>query len=159
MFPAASLLATLLLAFQVSASPIAEPLVVREPSATLSFARRLNFTGSTSIADADRARATILKSKGFALDTSAAGLNRRQSSFGVTNTAVTYIASVGVGSPATSYDLLIDTGSSNTWLGADKSYVKTSTSKSTGKKVSVSYGSGSFSGTECEYLNDDAKVP
>ncbi|TFY78615.1 hypothetical protein EWM64_g5399 [Hericium alpestre] len=62
--------------------------------------------------------------------------------------AVTYIASVGVGSPATSYDLLIDTGSSNTWVGADKSYTPTSTSKSTKKKVSVSYGSGQFSGTE-----------
>lgn len=44
--------------------------------------------------------------------------------------------------------LLIDTGSSNTWLGAGQSYVKTSTSKSTGDRVSVSYGSGSFSGTE-----------
>ncbi len=61
------------------------------------------------------------------------------------------------------------TGSSNTWVGADKSYVKTSTSKSTGKSVvsfavvskglsqlsplhpsqTVSYGSGTFSGTEC----------
>ena len=61
---------------------------------------------------------------------------------------MTYVASVGVGSPATDYSLLIDTGSSNTWLGADKAYKKTSTSTSTGKKVSVSYGSGSFSGTE-----------
>jgi hypothetical protein len=31
---------------------------------------------------------------------------------------VTYTASVGVGSPATDYTLLIDTGSSNTWVGA-----------------------------------------
>ncbi|KAH8992602.1 acid protease [Lactarius hatsudake] len=66
----------------------------------------------------------------------------------VTDAAVTYTASVGVGSPATDYTLLIDTGSSNTWVGADKKYNRTSTSKSTGKSVSVSYGSGSFSGTE-----------
>ncbi|TFK88713.1 acid protease [Polyporus arcularius HHB13444] len=66
----------------------------------------------------------------------------------VTDAGVTYTASVGVGSPATDYILLIDTGSSNTWVGADKSYVKTSTSKSTGKSVTVSYGSGTFSGTE-----------
>ncbi|TCD70209.1 hypothetical protein EIP91_004389 [Steccherinum ochraceum] len=66
----------------------------------------------------------------------------------VTDAGVTYTASVGVGSPATDYTLLIDTGSSNTWLGADKKYVKTSTSKSTGGEVNVSYGSGSFSGTE-----------
>ena len=61
--------------------------------------------------------------------------------------------------------LLIDTGSSNTWLGASKAYTKTKTSKDTGHKVvcfpclrvtssnlkrdqSVSYGSGSFSGEE-----------
>ncbi|KAI0685799.1 acid protease [Cytidiella melzeri] len=66
----------------------------------------------------------------------------------VTDAGVTYTASVGVGSPATQYTLLIDTGSSNTWVGAGTKYVKTSTSKSTGHKVNVSYGSGSFSGTE-----------
>ena len=48
---------------------------------------------------------------------------------------VTYTASVGVGSPATDYTLLIDTGSSNTWVGAQKKYKKTSTSKDTGKGV------------------------
>ncbi|PCH40297.1 acid protease [Wolfiporia cocos MD-104 SS10] len=66
----------------------------------------------------------------------------------VTDASVNYDATVGVGSPATDYTLLIDTGSSNTWVGADKAYVKTSTSKSTGDTVNVSYGSGSFSGTE-----------
>ncbi|EIN11487.1 acid protease, partial [Punctularia strigosozonata HHB-11173 SS5] len=69
-------------------------------------------------------------------------------SVSVTNEAVTYMASVGVGSPATSYDLIIDTGSSSTWVGAGKSYVKTSMSSSTGKSVSVSYGSGSFASTK-----------
>ncbi|EGN98549.1 hypothetical protein SERLA73DRAFT_91976 [Serpula lacrymans var. lacrymans S7.3] len=56
--------------------------------------------------------------------------------------------SVGVGSPATQYTLLIDTGSSNTWVGAATQYVPTSTSQNTGDTVNVSYGSGSFSGTE-----------
>ncbi|EJC98896.1 acid protease [Fomitiporia mediterranea MF3/22] len=55
---------------------------------------------------------------------------------------------VGVGSPATDYTLLIDTGSSNTWVGADKKYKKTSTSKDSGRTIQVSYGSGSFSGEE-----------
>ena len=50
--------------------------------------------------------------------------------------------------------LLIDTGSSNTWLGASKAYSKTSTSKSTGQNVSVTYGSGSFNGTECEQISN-----
>ena len=64
---------------------------------------------------------------------------------------MTYTANVGVGSPATDYTLLIDTGSSNTWVGAGKAYVKTSTSVDTGEPVSVTYGSGSFSGTECAF--------
>ncbi|KAH8112686.1 acid protease [Phellopilus nigrolimitatus] len=58
----------------------------------------------------------------------------------VTDAGVTYTAQVGVGSPATNYTLLIDTGSSNTWVGADK--------KTPGKTITVSYGSGSFSGEE-----------
>ncbi|KII86690.1 hypothetical protein PLICRDRAFT_55605 [Plicaturopsis crispa FD-325 SS-3] len=66
----------------------------------------------------------------------------------VTDSGVTYTATVGVGSPATDYTLLIDTGSSNTWVGADKKFTRTSTSKSTGNTVNVSYGSGSFTGTE-----------
>ena len=49
--------------------------------------------------------------------------------------AVTYTASVGVGSPATDYTLLIDTGSSNTWVGANTKYNPTRTSKNTGKSV------------------------
>lgn len=42
--------------------------------------------------------------------------------------------------------LIVDTGSSNTWVGAGTKYVASSTSHDTGDKVSVSYGSGSFSG-------------
>ncbi|KAJ7069510.1 acid protease [Mycena amicta] len=66
----------------------------------------------------------------------------------VTDAAVTYTMNVGVGSPPTDYTLLIDTGSSNTWIGADKKYTPTSTSTDTRMSVNVSYGSGSFSGTE-----------
>ncbi|KDR83017.1 hypothetical protein GALMADRAFT_863793 [Galerina marginata CBS 339.88] len=69
-------------------------------------------------------------------------------SIDVTDAGVTYTMSVGVGSPATQYTLLIDTGSSNTWVGAGKAFKQTSTSKSTRNTVNVTYGSGSFSGTE-----------
>ncbi|ORX64579.1 aspartic proteinase from Irpex Lacteus [Basidiobolus meristosporus CBS 931.73] len=61
---------------------------------------------------------------------------------------VHYTASIGIGTPPTSYDLLIDTNSANTWVGAQKAYVHTSTSTQTADSVSVTYGSGSFSGTE-----------
>ncbi|KAF9286314.1 hypothetical protein BGZ68_003049 [Mortierella alpina] len=71
------------------------------------------------------------------------------------NRATSYIASVGIGSPPTFYNLIIDTGSSNTWIGANKTktYKPTSTSRKTGDSVSekilhVEYGSGNFSGVE-----------
>ena len=66
----------------------------------------------------------------------------------VTDAGVTYTMQVGVGEPATDYTLLIDTGSSNTWVGADKKYKQTSTSQKTNARVTVSYGSGRFSGNE-----------
>jgi hypothetical protein len=44
--------------------------------------------------------------------------------------------------------LIVDSGSSNTWVGADKPYVKTSTSHNTGAAVYVRYGSGYFRGEE-----------
>ncbi|KAF7351596.1 Acid protease [Mycena sanguinolenta] len=76
---------------------------------------------------------------------------------GILFPAVTYTMSVGVGSPATQYTLLIDTGSSNTWVGAGKAYNPTSTSKDTRDTVNVSYGSGSFTGTE--YIDEVTLTP
>ncbi|KAL0574946.1 hypothetical protein V5O48_007020 [Marasmius crinis-equi] len=69
----------------------------------------------------------------------------------VTDSAVTYVTSVGkssIGKPSQKFNLLIDTGSSNTWVGASQEYKPTSTSQTQRQEVSVSYGSGSFSGTE-----------
>ncbi|EPS96549.1 hypothetical protein FOMPIDRAFT_60461 [Fomitopsis schrenkii] len=91
-------------------------------------------TGSTGTGASTGGSATAPSTDGVGVD--------------VTDAGVTYTANVAIGSPATDYTLLIDTGSSNTWVGAGKQYVKTSTSKSTGNTVNVSYGSGSFSGTE-----------
>lgn len=139
MFPAASLLTTLLLALSIAASPVE----IRNSPVTLPIARRLNTSGGTiNLLQHDQSRAAALKNVGG--DT----LNRRTGSIAVTNDAVGYIAAVGVGSPATTYNLIVDTGSSNTWVGASTPYVKTSTSVNTGQPVAVSYGSGSFSGTE-----------
>jgi cathepsin E len=55
---------------------------------------------------------------------------------------------VAIGSPSTQYTLLFDPGSSNTWVGANKKYVVTSSSHKTSDTVAVSYGSGNFSGNE-----------
>lgn len=64
----------------------------------------------------------------------------------VTNEDVTYVAPVVIGGKT--WQLIVDTGSSNTWCGAQTSCEPTSTGKSTGGSVEVSYGSGSFSGNE-----------
>ncbi|KAK2465399.1 hypothetical protein APHAL10511_002753 [Amanita phalloides] len=69
-------------------------------------------------------------------------------SINVIDSGVTYTTTVGVGNPAQNFTLLIDTGSSNTWIGAGEPFQPTSTSQNTGNQVNVSYGSGSFSGTE-----------
>lgn len=67
----------------------------------------------------------------------------------VTIVGVLYTASVGLGTPATQYNLLIDTGSANTWVGSGQNYTQTSSSVNTGMNVSVGYGSGGFKGVEC----------
>lgn len=122
MFPTTSLLSAVLLALSVAASPVE----VRDsaPTITLPFALHLNMSGST-LPELDRIRATHLIQRGKQHDTvnlqdANATLplefSKRASSFSVTNTAVTYVTSVKIGSPATSYTLLLDTGSSNTWV-------------------------------------------
>ncbi|KAJ7109925.1 aspartic peptidase A1 [Mycena epipterygia] len=136
---ALTLLPAILLALRVAAGPV----LVEDSIINLPISRRFNFTGTGSIFQNDFARIQGLKTR------SAKGVaSRAVISEPVDNQIVSYIASVGVGSPATTYSLIVDTGSSNTWVGADTKYVVTSTSTKTTQAVAVSYGSGSFSGTE-----------
>ncbi|KAI0064989.1 acid protease [Artomyces pyxidatus] len=135
MLPTASLTALLVLAV----STVAKPIVVRDSFVTLPFAKHLNVTGAYDLVQKDQARAAAYRQ--LSADSTVV-------SIGVTNAAQIYVASIGVGSPPTYYSLLIDTGSSNTWVGAGKAYVKTSTSTKTSNSVYVPYGSGQFRGTE-----------
>ncbi|KAF8808125.1 family A1 protease [Phlegmacium glaucopus] len=134
----ATLLTTLLLALAVAANPI----VVKRSLVTLPISKRLNLTSLPNLLRNDQARARAFKGETTSIQSDAV------ISSPADNQAVSYIASVGVGSPATTYSLIVDTGSSNTWVGATKAYVKTSTSSQTTNSVAVTYGSGSFSGTE-----------
>ncbi|KZT72870.1 family A1 protease [Daedalea quercina L-15889] len=133
-----SLLATVLLALSVAATPVQ----IDRPLVSLPLVRRTDSARLNNLLANDQARARYLKQR------TQGKLQGRDGSVNATNAVDTYVVSVGVGSPATQYSLLVDTGSSNTWLGANKSYTETSTSKDTGESVSVSYGSGSFSGEE-----------
>lgn len=60
-------------------------------------------------------------------------------------------ANVDVGTPPTSFELLVDTGSSNFVVGADPAgtqFVPSASTESQNEEVAVSYGSGSFVGQE-----------
>ena len=91
-----TLLTTVLLALAVAA----EPIMVKRSSVTLPFAKRINIIDASvqNLLQHDQARANALRARGEA---KAAGLESRQVNSEATNAAVSYIASVGVGSPAT----------------------------------------------------------
>jgi pepsin A len=133
-----SLLALPALAFlSLSANALPHARKASSP-ASLKLAVRVNSYGIKNIAAADRARFRTLQAGG-------------SSSINATNAGTIYTADIGVGSPATSCQLLVllqflhlmhyqfhtdtlllDTGSSNTWIGANKAYQKTATSQDTG---------------------------
>ncbi|KDR68917.1 hypothetical protein GALMADRAFT_230964 [Galerina marginata CBS 339.88] len=146
-------LATFLLSLLLAYSVTADPVVLNPSRITLSVSRRFNITGVGNLVLNDRNRAKVLKLKGARNAAVGAGLQVPVTNAAVISTpiedqAVSYIASVGVGSPSTAYNLLVDTASSNTWVGAGTPYHKTATSFMTTDTVSVTYGTGSFSGTE-----------
>lgn len=148
----------LILALAVPFASIVLPLASGKPihgnrdsgPVKVNLSRRFNFVadGKTTLPQIDRARAAALRDKSAALK---AG-RKRDGAQPVDNVAVVYTASIGVGEPATACesmlferlfcdadgaadDLLIDTGSSNTWIGAGQSYVQTSASSDTGDTV------------------------
>ncbi|KAH8099772.1 acid protease [Cristinia sonorae] len=146
MFPGASLLVTIVLALSATASPVLfNPRRAGAP-VTLKSAKRVNATGTFNLVVRDQARARGLKAKGAnTLGFKNAGI---VGSIGSTNQAVDYTVDVQIGNPPTTYTLLVDTGSSNTWVGSGKPFVQTSTSIQTKDQVAVTYGIGDMEGTE-----------
>ena len=97
MFSAPALLSTLLLAIAVAGNPV----VVRDNLIRLPFAKQVNVTSFGDILKQDQARAAALRTFGQAR---ASGKTLEKDAVinePVQNQAVTYVASVGVGSPAT----------------------------------------------------------
>ncbi|KAH9036489.1 acid protease [Lactarius pseudohatsudake] len=129
----APLAAILLLVVSVAADPI----VVRKSPVSLLIARHLNITGAHDLIRKDQARARNM----FA----ASKVKRSGSpvSVSLTNDGVVYVVNVGIGSPPTLYNLVIDTGCTNIWIAGGKSYVQTSSSVPLpGGTVCGSCGSG-----------------
>ncbi|KAF8815052.1 aspartic peptidase A1 [Phlegmacium glaucopus] len=138
-----TILTTLFLALAISANPV----VVKRSPVTLPLSRRVSREGIQNLVRRDQERANALKARGAE---KAAGLHGSLRSRAVVNAPLedhttSYTASVGIGSPPTTYQLLVDTGSANTWVGANQAYVKTSTSVQTSNTVSVA---DVFSGIE-----------
>ncbi|OAX41801.1 acid protease [Rhizopogon vinicolor AM-OR11-026] len=139
MLPIRGLRVVLSLLLVSGSSAVSMPLntykISRSPAAKLKAA------GVTNIAAADRARAQALR------QTSVIG-KRDANAYMDYFSDIGYSIEVGIGNPAKSYELLVDTVSGNTWIGAKQEYTFTNTSTDTQNTVSVSYGTGDFSGKE-----------
>lgn len=135
------LLQTASLLFLVLATAASPTRLVSRSPVSLPLARHFNFTGATKIVERDRARAQTFKTGSLA--------TRAVDPDSVTNAVVSYTTTVQVGSSAKPYELIVDTGSANTWVGANSSnsYVRSSTSQPVLLGgFYVPYGSGSVEG-------------
>ncbi|KUL89529.1 hypothetical protein ZTR_04286 [Talaromyces verruculosus] len=123
-----------------ASTALASPIERQVKTAVLPLKHVSNFTSVKNLVSKGQAR--LHKVNGVAAIDAVSAV----SSGPVTNEDVSYVAGVSIG--GTTYDLIVDTGSSNTWCGAQSSCEPSSSGTSTGGTVSVSYGSGSFSGRE-----------
>ncbi|KAJ8696003.1 hypothetical protein PTI98_005906 [Pleurotus ostreatus] len=145
------MITTPFIALVLALSAVATPLVtIRSTPVTLPLAKRLNITKGVDLGKQARARAKGLRALGEAKARGAshfeigAIINEP-----VVNQAVTYTAVARIGNPATTFpNLLIDTGSSNTWVGATTPFRNTATTQDTGELMQVTYGSGFVLGEE-----------
>lgn len=95
MFPSNALLCLLTIALStVDASPVVQP----NSKATLRFATRINERGILNIVENDRARAQAMKQVNQ--------LGKRDATISITNSGVSYVAEVGIGSPPTTCTLV-----------------------------------------------------
>ncbi|TVY38284.1 Polyporopepsin [Lachnellula occidentalis] len=116
--------ALLTAAVAVSASPVER----QAKTAVLSLKHVSNVTSIKNIVSKGQARMTAFNGP------HAVGASP-DASGPVTNEDVSYVAPVSIGGKT--WDLIVDTGSSNTWCGAQSSCEKTSTGKSTGGTVCI----------------------
>ncbi|KAG2070336.1 acid protease [Suillus decipiens] len=137
MFPPALL--TLLLVFSITGSPVK----AGNSPISVPLTSRLHFSnGTNNLLERDRARVKAL---------SDSTMRRKSLPVNVPLTRIDmnygHFLAVGIGNPPTTYNLILDSASANTWVRASK-YVETGPSFCTGQPVIVNYNSGFFSGTE-----------
>ncbi|KAF4343966.1 aspartic ase precursor [Fusarium beomiforme] len=115
---------------------------VNKTTNTLQLKHVIKVSSMKNIVEKGKSRVRSVNTKGSSRERIAAAAV----SGAITNEDVTYVASIVIGGQT--WDLIIDTGSSNTWCGAQEPCEPTSTGNDTGASVAVKYGSGSFSGVE-----------
>ncbi|KAG2353315.1 aspartic proteinase precursor [Suillus spraguei] len=129
MFSVVSLLA--LLASSVTGSPVE----VRNSLITLPMRR--TFSNVTDILGHDEARMAAFREY---------STHGPRADVPLLNMLMGYTVAVNVGDPPITYNLIVDSSSSITWVGADNAYVSP-TGVNTGEVVAVDYKFGSFQGT------------
>ncbi|KAG2356168.1 aspartic proteinase [Suillus spraguei] len=122
-----------LLALSVTGSPVE----VRNSRITLPITRRLKSSNGTNQVQHDEARVAAFRDN---------STHDRRANIPLANEKWFYITSVGIGYPPTYYNLIVDTGSAVTWVGANKKYEITATSLETPLEVTVTYEAAFFTG-------------
>ncbi|KAI0660122.1 aspartic protease [Cubamyces menziesii] len=132
----------------VRASSTGSGAAIGNKTVGLPITKRFNLTGSVGkILQHNQARARALHARGMALVTGTAP--PPAANIPIENQLATYVATVDIGVPPTSYDLIVDCGSANTWVGSGIPYVQTSTSRRSQNSVAIEYGNGAIMiGTE-----------
>ncbi|KAG2354919.1 hypothetical protein BDR07DRAFT_1304712 [Suillus spraguei] len=144
MLSVASLLA--LLTFSIMASPVK----VRNSRVTLPMTRRLTFSNVTDLLRRDEARLAAFSDSTY----------DRHAYVPLTNTGLSYVVSLDIG--ARKYNLIVDSGSVMTWVGANTPFERSTVGVNTGKPMSFDYGYGSFRGTlfkDTIYITEEITIP
>ncbi|KAG2075988.1 acid protease [Suillus decipiens] len=130
-------LLTLLLIFSTTGSPVK----AGNSPISVPLTSRLHFSnGTNNLLERDKARFKAIR------DASMRGQNLPD--VPLRNDLMGYSIAVDIGKPPRTYNLLLDSGSANTWVRAPD-YVETLTTFCTDQPVAVTYGCGFFSGIEC----------
>ncbi|KAI0279620.1 acid protease [Russula aff. rugulosa BPL654] len=123
---------------------LTDPSLARASLLKVPISKRIDFNGRSDFTKRDREHLRNLVRRG--------GHRRRSSTvnkitdIALNNTGGIYVANVSVGDPPANYQLLVDSGSAITWVGANKHYVETKSSVKTKNSVNIAYNIGSFTG-------------
>jgi cathepsin E len=144
MFPTTWFIVVLISSFTVTGN------IIRANRSPITFplAKRVNLTSIHNLVRNDQARAKRLKAQG---SSKASGLNvDAVIDSSADNLVFSYVATVGIGIPATDYSLIVDTGSSFIVIDTNnKPYVQTGTSVQGPNTISETFSStSSFTGKE-----------